>query len=79
MITTFVLGGLALNMNQDPMCLGHTAIDLINLGFRVIINLAATRSINVSSDAIVQNIKFIESLEEIGIEFVNDASEIKLT
>lgn len=76
-IRTFILGGLALNLNQDPMCLGATAIDLAKLGYEVIINLGATRSINVASDAEEQNKQFIQYLKVYGIVTINSFKEIE--
>jgi len=63
-IKAFVLGGLALNF-----CVKEAALDLKSAGFRVIINLGATRAFG---DAKV----FIEKAEKEGIEFVESADEI---
>lgn len=63
-ITTFILGGLALDY-----CLGEAAFDLKKAGFRVIVNLAATRAIGSQKD-------FVEKAEKAGIEFVNCADDI---
>jgi nicotinamidase/pyrazinamidase len=63
-IETFILGGLALNY-----CLGEAAFDLKNAGFRVIINLGATRAIGNAFG-------FFEKAKEKGIEFVETADEI---
>ena len=63
-ITTFILGGLALDY-----CLGEAALDLKEAGFRVIINLGATKAIGNQED-------FILKAEALGIEFVYNADEI---
>lgn len=63
-VNTFILGGLALDY-----CLGEAAFDLKKAGFRVIVNLGATRAIG---DAKV----FIEKAEKEGIEFVDTADKI---
>ena len=44
-ITTVIVGGLALNLEDQPLCAGETIIDLSNAGFQVILNLGATRSL----------------------------------
>lgn len=63
-IDTFILGGLALNY-----CLGEAALDLKKAGFRVIVNLGATKAIGDAKE-------FIEKAEREGIEFVKTADEI---
>jgi len=63
-VDTFILGGLSLDF-----CLGEAAFDLKEAGFRVIVNLGATRAIGSQED-------FIVKAEKVGIEFVNSASEI---
>jgi nicotinamidase/pyrazinamidase len=63
-VDTFILGGLALDY-----CLGEAAFDLKNAGFRVIVNLGATRAIGDAQ-------AFIEKAKEKGIEFVETADEI---
>ena len=63
-VDTFILGGLALDY-----CLGEAAFDLKNAGFRVIINLGATKAIGDEK-------AFVEKAEKAGIEFVNSADEI---
>jgi nicotinamidase/pyrazinamidase len=68
-VNTFILGGLALNY-----CLGEGAIDLKNAGFRVIVNLGATRGIG---DIFELN-KYVEKLKKLGIEIVNTADDIEI-
>ena len=63
-VDTFILGGLALDY-----CLGEAAFDLKRAGFRVIINLGATRAIGDAK-------AFIKKAEKEGIEFVDTADEI---
>jgi nicotinamidase/pyrazinamidase len=71
-ITTFILNGLALNIESTPLCLGSAALDLNKAGFNVIVNLGATRGLG-SEDG---RLTFIESLKSLGIIFVNSADEI---
>jgi nicotinamidase/pyrazinamidase len=63
-VETFLLGGLALDY-----CLGEAAFDLKKAGFRVIINLAATRAIGDAN-------AFIEKAKKERIEFINSADEL---
>jgi nicotinamidase/pyrazinamidase len=63
-VETFVLGGLALNF-----CVKEAALDLRKAGFRVIINLAATRAIEGVDDG-------IEMMKKERIEFINNADEL---
>jgi nicotinamidase/pyrazinamidase len=44
-ISTIIVGGLALNMEDTPLCVGETVIDLVNAGFQVILNLGSTRGL----------------------------------
>ena len=68
-IDTFILGGLALSLDEHPLCLGEAALDLNAAGFRVIVNLGATRSIGDAS-------LFVEAAKEKGIKFVETANDI---
>lgn len=63
-VNTFILGGLALNF-----CLGEGARDLKAAGFRVIVNLAATRGLGDCT-------AYIAELKALGIEVVDRADEI---
>jgi len=63
-INTFVLGGLALDY-----CLKEAALDLRKAGFRVIVNLAATRAIGKAEMA-------IDELMEKGVEFINNSKGV---
>lgn len=63
-IDTFILGGLALDF-----CLGEAAFDLKKSGFRVIVNLGATRAIGNKKE-------FIKKAKKEGIEFIKTADEI---
>lgn len=64
-VNTFILGGLALNY-----CLGEGALDLAKAGFRVIINLSATRGIGDCSE-------FMKKAEDAGIIFIDSADDIE--
>jgi nicotinamidase/pyrazinamidase len=44
-ISTVIVGGLALNVEDTPLCVGETIIDLVNAGFQVILNLGSTRGL----------------------------------
>ena len=44
-ISTVIVGGLALNIEEQPLCVGETIIDLVNAGFQVILNLGSTRGL----------------------------------
>ena len=63
-IVTVIIGGLALDY-----CVKETAIDLYNLGFRVIVNLKATRAIgdeiSTITDLTDRGIIVIRSLDEL--------------
>lgn len=60
-----ILGGLALDY-----CVKETAIDLVDLGYYVIINLSATRSIG-------DNKPVIKELENLGVVFINSVDDIE--
>lgn len=64
-IKTILIGGLALDY-----CVKDTAIDLINVGFRVIINISATKAINDKLD--------LKEMENLKIIFINNIDELKL-
>ena len=66
-IDTVIVGGLALDY-----CVKTTVLQLIKAGFRVIINLAATRGINEQSSYTA-----IEELKNKGIEFISSAIELE--
>jgi len=66
-IDTVIVGGLAENF-----CVGYTAIDLANAGFKTIINKKSTRAISGVNEGIYEEIKeagviIIDSLEELSI------------
>lgn len=65
-VDTFILGGLALDY-----CVGQAAFDLVDAGFRVIINLEATAAIGNPQS-------FIDNAHEVSenIIFVKNVSEI---
>lgn len=64
-VDTVVIVGLATNY-----CCMSTAIDLVEAGFRVIMNLGACRGIGDTKPA-------LEKMEKSGIEFVNSADELE--
>lgn len=73
-IDTFIVGGLALNSDKIPLCVGHAAIDLAKAGFRVILNLGATRGIGSKEG---EN-KFIKMLiATYKVQIVSSADEIE--
>jgi len=59
-IATVIVGGLALNVEENPLCVGHTVMDLSDAGFQVILNLGAVRGIG----SIEGQEKFVEVLKE---------------
>ena len=59
-IATVIVGGLALNVEENPLCVGHTVMDLSDTGFQVILNLGAVRGIG----SIEGQEKFVEVLKE---------------
>lgn len=74
-ITTVIVGGLALNVEDNPLCVGHTVIDLANSGFQVILNLGAVRGLG-SKDG---QDKFVEMLKtNHGIFVVNSYKDIEI-
>lgn len=73
-VKTFILNGLALNVEDTPLCVGHGLIDLSNAGFEVILNLGATRGLGSEEG---RN-KFIEMLKTTyKIKVVDSADEIE--
>jgi nicotinamidase/pyrazinamidase len=66
-ISTVILGGLALDH-----CVKNTALQLARAGFKVIINLESCKGIAEKSIE-----KAIMEMKELGVIFVNSASEIK--
>lgn len=58
-ISTVIVGGLALNVEDTPLCVGHTVIDLCNAGFQVILNMGAVRSLGTKEG----ETRFIDMLE----------------
>ena len=74
-ITSVIVGGLALNVENTPLCVGETVIDLANAGFQVILNLGAVRGLGTDEG----KDKFIEMLKDThGILVVNSFKEIEL-
>ena len=67
-VKTFVVGGLALDF-----CVKETALDLRRAGFKVVLNLAATRAIS-SGDALEDT---LVQLEQAGVIFVNNTEDLK--
>ena len=74
-ITTVIVGGLALNVEDNPLCVGHTVIDLSNAGFQVILNMGAVRGLGSKEG----QEKFIEMLKEkYGILVVDSYNDIEV-
>lgn len=74
-ITTVIVGGLALNLEDTPLCVGETIIDLVNAGFQVILNLGSTRGLGSDEG---RN-KFINRLvDEYGVLVVDSYTEIEV-
>lgn len=74
-IKTFIIGGLALNSEMIPLCVGSGIIDLVKNGFHVILNLGATKGLG----SIEGKNNFIEMLEnEYNVDVINSADEIEL-
>ena len=72
-VTTVIVGGLALNVEDNPLCVGHTVIDLAKAGFQVILNMGATRGLGSKEG----RDKFVEMLKnEYGIFIVNSYKDI---
>ena len=64
-VDTIVIVGLATNY-----CCMSTALDLVDAGFRVIMNLGGCRGLGDTKPA-------IEKMEKSGVEFVNSADELE--
>lgn len=64
-IETFIVGGLALDY-----CVGETVKDLINEGFNVILNVAATRGLGTPDE--LDN--YLMELDELGVNIIKNAS-----
>jgi len=67
-IDTVIVGGLALNY-----CVGSTVIDLVNAGFKVILNLGGCKGIGSDEDI---NTYVNMLIDEYSITIVNSADEI---
>lgn len=67
-VTTVIKGGLALDF-----CVATSAKQLRSAGFRVIVNLAATRGIFEDGCKAA-----IEEMKDLGIEFVDSAADLEL-
>lgn len=75
-IETVIVGGLALNIENSPLCVGETIIDLSNAGFRVILNMGSTRWIG-SEDG--KN-KFIQRLiKDYNIIIINSSNDLEFS
>lgn len=74
-VSTVVVGGLALNVEENPLCVGHTVMDLSRAGFQVILNLGAVRGLGSKEG----QEKFVEMLRnEYGILVVNSYKDIEV-
>jgi len=67
-VETVIVGGLATNF-----CVGTTAYQLKDAGFRVVVNLAACRGIDVTPTAVKE---YVEKMKTDGIVVVENADEI---
>ncbi len=75
-ISTVIIGGLALNFEDQPLCVGETVIDLCNAGFQVILNMGAVRGLG----SIDGRDKFIEMLKyKYSVLVVNSYKDICIT
>jgi nicotinamidase/pyrazinamidase len=74
-ILSVVVGGLALNMEDTPLCAGSTIMDLSDAGFQVILNLSTTKSLGSEKgridfiDMLVNdyNVFLVDSVDDIEI------------
>jgi len=74
-ISTVIVGGLALNSEEIPLCVGMTLIDLSNAGFQVILNLSATKSLGTGKGRMA----FINMLvDDYNILVVNSVDELEI-
>jgi nicotinamidase/pyrazinamidase len=74
-ISTVIVGGLALNIEDTPLCVGETIIDLVNAGFQVILNLGSTRGLGSDKG----RIKFIDMLvDRYGVLVVDTYKDIEV-
>ena len=74
-ISTVIIGGLALNSEKTPLCVGETVIDLSNAGFQVILNLAATKSLGSE----LGRIHFVDTLiNKYNILIINSCKELEI-
>ena len=65
-IDTVIVGGLAMDY-----CLLETAIDLVNCGLKVIVNLSATRAIGDIDTAMIE-------MKSHGIRFINSVNDLSI-
>lgn len=74
-VKTVIVGGLALNVEETPLCVGTTIIDLCDAGFKVILNMGATRGLGTDDG----RKKFIDMLiENYHIQVVDSADDIEI-
>ena len=74
-ISTVIVGGLALNVEDIPLCVGTTIIDLADAGFQVILNLGSTRGLGSDEG----RLKFIDMLvDKYGVLVVSSYKEIEV-
>lgn len=74
-ISTVVVGGLALNVENTPLCVGETVIDLCNAGFQVILNMGAVRGLG-SPEGQENFLKMLS--DKYGVLIVNSYKEIEV-
>jgi len=75
-ISTVIVGGLALNVEDTPLCVGQTVMDLANAGFQVILNLGAVRGLG----SIEGQEKFVDMLKSdpYNVLVVNSYKDIEI-
>jgi len=74
-ISTVIVGGLALNVEDTPLCVGMTIIDLVDAGFQVILNLGSTRGLGSDEG----RINFINMLvDKYGVLVVDSYKDIEI-
>lgn len=66
-ISTVLIGGLA-----TDYCVRHTALQLLKVGFKVVINLAATRGVAKDSTALA-----LTELQQAGAHLISSAAELQ--
>ena len=74
-ISTVVVGGLALNVEDTPLCVGETVIDLCKAGFQVILDMGSVRGLG-SPEGQENFLKMLSGKH--GVLIVNSYKEIEV-